>query len=157
MKQQFLQHILHLQEVLKDRSRSNSKTGIRILKDKRQSKRLLFYGQKKTSFLKNVKNEVFIGQPGFEPGTPSPPDLYANQLRYCPSLHAFRRQPKYDSKTVKKSQRSCMACIRHHAHRQVRKRRGHHAYCQHSAASNRHPQRKPSATSAVRSAHLYTG
>ena len=25
-----------------------------------------------------------IGQPGFEPGTPSPPDLYANQLRYCP-------------------------------------------------------------------------
>lgn len=65
-----------------------------------------------------------IGQPGFEPGTPSPPDLYANQLRYCPSLHAFRRQPEYDSKTVKKSQRSCMACIRHHAHRQVRKRWG---------------------------------
>ena|GEM_PF-5481508 len=25
-----------------------------------------------------------IGQAGFEPATPSPPDLYANQLRYCP-------------------------------------------------------------------------
>ena len=26
-----------------------------------------------------------IGQAGFEPATPSPPDLYANQLRYCPN------------------------------------------------------------------------
>ncbi len=29
---------------------------------------------------------MLFGQPGFEPGTPSPPDLYANQLRYCPKV-----------------------------------------------------------------------
>lgn len=32
-----------------------------------------------------IKKVFLVGQPGFEPGTPSPPDLYANQLRYCPT------------------------------------------------------------------------
>ena len=31
-----------------------------------------------------------FGQPGVEPGTPSPPDLYANHLRYCPKPLAKR-------------------------------------------------------------------
>ena len=26
-----------------------------------------------------------VGQPGLEPGTPSPPDSYANHLRYYPT------------------------------------------------------------------------
>ena len=30
-----------------------------------------------------------VGQPRFEPGTPSPPDLYANQLRYCPTKNTI--------------------------------------------------------------------
>ena len=38
-----------------------------------------------------LNNLAFLhfGQTGFEPATPSPPDLYAKPLRHCPLLHPW--------------------------------------------------------------------
>ena len=47
------------------------------------------YGQKKSGSVEPLSSRDIIfsvGQPGLEPGTPSPPDLYANHLRYCPTV-----------------------------------------------------------------------
>ena len=41
-----------------------------------------------------------VGQPRFEPGTPSPPDLYANQLRYCPTKTTTQRSFMEDNITI---------------------------------------------------------